>query len=417
MFDIEFKQEIFSELEKYISGKSYLFLWISGWPDSMFLFYLIKDFFEIKWLDTQKIYILHYNHWTRKESDKEEKYLKKIFLWYNFLSTKASYDLITEENMREERFNFFEEQITKFWNKNSYLFLWHNLTDRIETSFLNLLRGSDVQWFLNMSFFSDKLEKFNIIRPLIWFSKKYIKSLCDYYSIDYFEDKTNEDISISKRNFIREKILNPLEWISNKDKFWNLFFYNSFINLYSEIEKTFWLYKEKKYSIVPIKLSKYRNVNRWYEVNLNYLSSDSVILLLKDFWFYDLTKNTIKEFSNYLIWKNSWYKYIWGVYFFKLHWRIYIIKWEKNFREKEINEDICINKKWYYSLGDFGIDIDDENMIWAKLRFKGKWDKYHWKSVSKHFLNKKIPFFRRNFVPIVEKESKIIKILDFKYIL
>ncbi|USN55962.1 MAG: tRNA lysidine(34) synthetase TilS [Candidatus Peribacteria bacterium] len=45
------------------------------------------------------------------------------------------------------------------------------------------------------------------------------------------------------------------------------------------------------------------------------------------------------------------------------------------------------------------------------MRFPKVGDKYGSKSLTKIFLNKKVPLFWRNFIPILEKEGKIVAVL------
>jgi tRNA(Ile)-lysidine synthase TilS/MesJ len=54
-------------------------------------------------------------------------------------------------------------------------------------------------------------KKRKIYRPLIHLTKKEIQKKCDELKILYFIDKTNFDSEISKRNFIRNEILEKLE--------------------------------------------------------------------------------------------------------------------------------------------------------------------------------------------------------------
>lgn len=44
----------------------------------------------------------------------------------------------------------------------------------------------------------------------------------------------------------------------------------------------------------------------------------------------------------------------------------------------------------------------------AKLKFPQKGDRYHGKRRFKWAINQKIPLLRRNYLPLVEKEGKII---------
>jgi tRNA(Ile)-lysidine synthase TilS/MesJ len=83
-----------------------------------------------------------------------------------------------------------------------------------------------------MSFLSkENINKYKILRPLLSISKADIKKLCKIENVQYFEDYTNQDETISQRNFIRKNIINNLNSLK-KD---NLFF-SSFDNIYNFLE-------------------------------------------------------------------------------------------------------------------------------------------------------------------------------------
>ncbi len=92
----------------------------------------------------------------------------------------------------------------------------HNLTDRIESSLLNMLRGCGINGFLAMQVLEhhDLLDRKQILRPLLNLSKEKIKNLTDELDIPYFNDESNFDNTTSKRNILRNKFLTPLSLLS-----------------------------------------------------------------------------------------------------------------------------------------------------------------------------------------------------------
>ena len=66
------------------------------------------------------------------------------------------------------------------------------MTDRVETTFLNLLRGCGRNGFIGMQFCdtSPLLSSAKVLRPLLGLSKSYITSLCDQNKLSYFTDPT-----------------------------------------------------------------------------------------------------------------------------------------------------------------------------------------------------------------------------------
>lgn len=280
-----------------------IIVWLSWWPDSMFL----CNFLEKKYWK-EKLLVANFNHKFRKESDFEEKKLKKYFTerWIEFISWAYDWKDFRENSLRKARYDFFK----KLWWWKYYLALWHNLTDRIETSLINLWRWTWLKWFLNMKIIDEKRK---IYRPLLNLEKSYIQKKCDEENIPYFIDRTNFDIKISKRNFIRNKVFPLLKSL------WPNFFQN-FIKLYKQIE-----------NIIPniniadylIKIDKNTYKLKMTEKNKEFFIRE----LLEYFWVYDFRSNVINEIINYIEKaKWWWFKRYWCIYIFKKWKNVYIWK-------------------------------------------------------------------------------------------
>lgn len=281
-----------------------IIIWVSWWPDSMFLAFLLANF-----LWKENLIIAHFNHKFRKESDYEEKKLKEIFKDYTFVSWSYSWNNFSENILRKYRYDFFKEV---WWGKY-YLALWHNLTDRIETSFLSLARWWGLKGFLNMK----KLDKNKkIIRPLLDIPKSEITQKCDLFWIPYFIDKTNLNDKISKRNFIRNHILPLFEKI-------NYQFYYSFRNLYYQIE---WLLPDLDIWNYLIKLDdNFYLLKGFSKKNLKSFLRE----ILDYFWEIDFRSRFLDELESYILYsKWWWYKKIWRIFFLKKKWKIFIWVWE-----------------------------------------------------------------------------------------
>ncbi len=280
-----------------------IIIWLSWWPDSMFLTYLL-----IKHMWKKNIILAHFNHSFRKESDMEEKKIKKLFKWYNLVTWKYNWNCFSESCLRKARFEFFK----KNWRWKYWLFLWHNLTDRIETSIINMLRWWWIDWFLNMRKIDyDK----KIVRPLLNISKNDIQKKCDILDIPYFVDQTNFDEKVSLRNLIRTNILNILENI-------NYNFYYSFKNLYNQIENIYPKFNIDEYLVFVnenIFLLKLPNDNKEFFIKK----------ILDKFWVRDLRWWVINEILDYF--NNSkwwWFKKYWKIKFYKKKWNIYLQIWQ-----------------------------------------------------------------------------------------
>jgi len=185
-----------------------IIIWLSGGPDSIFLFYLIYDFFLSQKRNLENIIVCSLDHGLRLESQLEIYELSKFCKerWVFFETAKFENQIskkTTENQLRNRRHKKFLEFATKHNTKK--IFLWHNLTDRFETMILNMCRWSLNNWIISIR----QIQKhwldpsFTIIRPLIELPKEQIIQICDEKKIKYFLDKSNLDNTVSQRNIIR----------------------------------------------------------------------------------------------------------------------------------------------------------------------------------------------------------------------
>jgi tRNA(Ile)-lysidine synthase TilS/MesJ len=88
------------------------------------------------------------------------------------------------------------------------LLLGHTLTDRVETTVLNALRGSHISGFVNMRAV-DTSHGLTVLRPLLRQTKLRVLQEAQMLQIPFFLDPTNADPSVSARNGVR-LLLNQL---------------------------------------------------------------------------------------------------------------------------------------------------------------------------------------------------------------
>ena len=85
----------------------------------------------------------------RRESDDEQAFLQDFFHQYNFVGFERVGNVsVNEESLRSRRY----EQFSRFMREKSIevLLTGHNLTDRIEGTVLNMLRGCGIKGFIGM---------------------------------------------------------------------------------------------------------------------------------------------------------------------------------------------------------------------------------------------------------------------------
>lgn len=407
---------IFTLLQKHIKSDSKIMICVSWWADSIFLSVLLLSFFKKNKLSDQNIYFLHLNHSTRKNNIKDQKFIEDFFKWYNLSIKKRKNDTKpTENNLRKWRY----EEIKKESDKKQidFILFGHNLTDRIESSFMNILRWCSLQWFKSMQFHEKHhILKKSVLRPLINLSKEEITDICKKNKIPYIRDESNSDPKTSLRNFLRLNIFPQLYILSNKQTKTSNSFIQSFQKIYENLDQEIILQNQFE----DIIKSPYRNCKFWYKLNTfkSLLTNETLVQILQSLWIYqNINQKNINEVTSFLKNKDQWFKYFNWTYFFVSHSQIYIIQAPKNFRTKTIDKKITITNLWKHKLWKIELDIQENKDIWQTLRFPKKWDKFRNKTRNQYCVNQKIPIFRRSFIPVLEKNWKIIKTFKDIYII
>lgn len=179
-----------------------LLIAVSGGLDSVVLLHLLA---ELKC----KAIIAHCNFSLRgAESDADEKFVKQLGEKYNFtvyvrrFQTKEYGEqkgISTQMAARELRYNWFHK-LAKDKGLN-YIALAHHLDDRIETFFVNLLRGTGVKGLDSLWVKRDIL-----IRPLLFATKMELETFASDKKLMYREDSSNKSNKYI-RNSIRHNVI------------------------------------------------------------------------------------------------------------------------------------------------------------------------------------------------------------------
>ena len=183
----------------------------SGGADSVCLLHILntlKDQFGYS------LKAVHINHGIRgSEADSDESFAKSFCLNHNITFTVFSFNCIEEaKNAREtveecgRRLRY--ESFNKVCGDNSKIATAHNANDNAETIIFNITRGTSVKGLCGIPFVRD-----NIIRPLLYCSRKEIEGYCSENGLDFVTDSTNSETEYT-RNKIRHLILPVLEEIN-----------------------------------------------------------------------------------------------------------------------------------------------------------------------------------------------------------
>ncbi|MEI7919458.1 MAG: tRNA lysidine(34) synthetase TilS [bacterium] len=162
------KQECFAFLKEKITPDQKIMVAISGGADSMLTACVLYDFYRQEKYPLDNISFIHCNHSTRSSNADDELLIKNFFVGTNtIIVTRPSNKKASEAELRNWRYGEFKTH-TKQQNI-AYLIFGHNLTDRIESTFLNLLRGANLNGFLAMN--SEEthhlLGDTKVLRPLL----------------------------------------------------------------------------------------------------------------------------------------------------------------------------------------------------------------------------------------------------------
>jgi tRNA(Ile)-lysidine synthase len=196
----EFRQ--FIKDNKLVGKSDRILLAVSGGIDSMVMAHLFLSI-------SARISIAHCNFNLRgTESIDDEAFIKRFASENKIPFFSESFDttgFATEKGIsiqmaaRELRYRWFEEVRIK--NHFSYVSVAHNLNDNVETFLINLTRGTGIAGLTGM-----KPKVRNIIRPLLFASRKAIVEYSNSNQIDFREDRSNAETKYT-RNKIRHIII------------------------------------------------------------------------------------------------------------------------------------------------------------------------------------------------------------------
>lgn len=185
---------------------------VSGGADSVCLLHILNSF---KKDFNLSIHVAHLNHLLRgKESDRDEDFVRKSAESLSLPCTIEKSDIkalkkklktSTQAAARIARIDFLSRLKNKI--NASKIALGHTLDDRVETVFINLIKGSGTSGIAGMDFFNKNL---SIIRPLMNITRNEVETYLDLKKIKFVTDSSNFK-NIYLRNKIRIELIPLLE--------------------------------------------------------------------------------------------------------------------------------------------------------------------------------------------------------------
>ncbi len=192
---LEHLKKILKKLE--LKDDTRFLLALSGGIDSMVLCDLLhKNKFNFT--------IAHCNFKLRgDESDGDEKFVLQhaktngipIFVKeFDTFTFAKTHRISIQEAARELRYSFFQEIAEK--EEIEYILTAHNLDDRIETFFINFLRGAGLKGLASIP-----EKNGNIVRPLLSISREEIEKFATKEKLVYREDSSNKETKYLRNQF------------------------------------------------------------------------------------------------------------------------------------------------------------------------------------------------------------------------
>jgi len=219
-------------LETYnIEKEPYLIVGVSAGPDSIALLHALQK------STTIPLVCAHINHNVRKESYDEEQYLKQYCNEFNIIFESMTIEKYTANNFENEartiRYQFYEQILTKY--QSHTLFLAHHGDDLIETVLMKIIRGSNLEGYAGIKKVSYQ-KNYQIIRPLLNYTKEDLINYNHQNNLKYYIDKTNNDITYT-RNRYRKNLLPLLKQEDSKVHTKFLKYSETLLEYYNYIEQ------------------------------------------------------------------------------------------------------------------------------------------------------------------------------------
>ena len=176
----------------------------SSGPDSMAL---VDMLLKVRDKYNLSLIIAHVNHNIRIESLEEADYLRHYSKENNIIFEYMTIHNYGDDNFHNEarniRYNFFEEVVKKY-NAN-YLMTAHHGDDLVETILMRISRGSNLNGYSGFKKIVH-MEGYDIVRPLLNYTKKELEEYNEKNKVKYFIDKSNNKDTYT-RNRYRKYVL------------------------------------------------------------------------------------------------------------------------------------------------------------------------------------------------------------------
>lgn len=331
------KEEIKNTFDKLNLKKGRYLLAFSGGPDSVFLLYMLSEYFQNDLKN--HIEICYINYHDSKYVDIEEKLVIDMITSFSLTLHKydAKFNLEKDKNFedwaRKYRYQLFKDIINE--KGLDGLLTAHQLSDSIETYLLQQER-KNLPFVYGLPV-ETTLYGIKILRPILSITKDELTQYLIDNNIPFYDDITNYD-DHTKRNIIRKNHFSKLKQEEIQKE----------INIKNkELEKLYKSFQTLKY---PISFSYYENLNEENKKRIIFYLLDKEELNLQ----YERKIGLYKEIYEFLKSKSS------GT--IKLSNNKYLYRTSKNFFidiSHNIKYEFTFDKIGYYQNDIFEIDLND----------------------------------------------------------
>lgn len=188
---------------------------VSGGQDSLTLFKLLLDI-QPQW--QWQLAIAHCNHRWRADADANAQHVEELArLWQvPFFLEVAAYPDQTDNSPQKQ-----SEAQARQWRYQSFgtiaqahqyqaVVTGHTASDRAETLFHNLIRGSGTDGLQSLVWKRSLLKGIDLVRPLLGLTRSNTTEFCQSQQLVIWEDSTNNNWHY-RRNRIRQQLLPYLQ--------------------------------------------------------------------------------------------------------------------------------------------------------------------------------------------------------------
>ena len=201
-----------------LQNVSHIVIGLSGGPDSVCLFDILRHVAEEKDI---KLHAVHVNHGLRPgAADEDMIYVQNIcneadvpceVFYADCRAMAAELKMTSEEAGRKVRYDAFSEVCRKIVSSGVpkdkiAIALAHNANDNAETVLFRIIRGTGTDGMAGIPYTREDREGFRIIRPLLDTERKEIEDYCAHRELRPRIDHTNSE-NIYTRNKIRNMLI------------------------------------------------------------------------------------------------------------------------------------------------------------------------------------------------------------------